>query len=131
MQQECIPVGCVLPTLYHNGGHCPGRSLSKEGLCPRGSVFGGGSLSKGVSVWGRGASVQWGLPDRDPRDRDPASKEHGTRDRNTGPVSQRGNDIIQRPPSPRRGRIDTCKNITLPQTSFAGGKTGITPECSA
>ena len=79
----------------------------------RGSLSGGG----GVSL------------DRDPLDRDPLpwtetpQKEHWTRDRdpprrNIGPVSQTGSDIIQRPPC---GQTNTCKNITLSQTSFAGG----------
>ena len=31
-----------------------------------------------------------------------------------------GSDIIQRAPHPH-GQTDTCENITLPQTSFAGG----------
>ena len=69
--------------------------------------------------------------DRDPqkehgtRDRDP-QKVHGTRDRpsrkNMGPGSQTGSDIIQRPPPPMNRMTHASKNITLPQTSFAGGK---------
>ena len=57
-KQECLPVGCVPPARYRMGGLCPG------GLYP------GGSLSRGVSVWGflsrgslsRGISVRGGVP---------------------------------------------------------------------
>ena len=41
--------------------------------------------------------------------------------RNMGPGSQTGSDIIQRPEPPNR-LTDASDNITLPQTSFAGGK---------
>ena len=47
------------------------------------------------------------------RERDPPRK-------HMGPVSRTGSDIIQRPT--RCGQTDTSKNITLPQTSFTGGK---------
>ena len=39
-KQECIPVGCILPTLYLAGG-----VFVQGGLCPGVSVL-------GVSVWG-------------------------------------------------------------------------------
>ena len=69
--QECLPVGCVPPTLYRpEWGLCPG-GLCLRGLCP-----------------GRGL-CQGEPPDRDP------------------PVYR---------------MTDMSKNITLPQTSFAGGK---------
>ena len=42
--------------------------------------------------------------------------------RNMGSGSQTGSDIIQTPPPPMDRMTDTCKNITLPQSSFAGGK---------
>ena len=47
-KRECIPVGCLLPALYHTGGGslCPGRSLA------RGVSVQGGSMSEGVSVRG-------------------------------------------------------------------------------
>ena len=71
-KQECIPVGCVPPALYHAGGVSVKRgwgSLSRRGWA---------GLSRGV-------------------------------------LSQ-----VDRPPPPR-GQTDACVNITLPQTSFAGG----------
>ena len=60
--------------------------------------------------------------------RETPQKEHGPRDRdpprmNMGSGSQTGSDIIQRPPLDRM--TETCKNITLPQTSFAGDKNKI------
>ena len=66
-RKECIPVGCVPPSLYRTGDLCPwglspgGDFCRGEGLCPGGeriSVQGGrgGSLSMG-----RGVSVQRGL----------------------------------------------------------------------
>ena len=61
----------------------------------------------------RGVSVQvgGGLSLTDSRRETPG--------RNMRPVSQTGSDIIQKSSC---GQTDTCKNITLPQTSFAGGK---------
>ena len=51
-------------------------------------------------------------------------KEHGTRDRDplggTWDQSARQEVTSYRDPPPC-GQTDTCKNITLPQTSFAGG----------
>ena len=38
-KQECIPVGCLPPTLYRTGGLSPGG-----GLCPGGSQSGGSSI---------------------------------------------------------------------------------------
>ena len=38
LKQECIPVGCVPPTLYRKGGSVSGGSLSME-------TYRGGSLS--------------------------------------------------------------------------------------
>ena len=113
-KQECIPVGCAPPALYRMGG------LPKMGaLCPW------GCLSRGGSPWQRPPpppEATWDLRQRPPR-------------RNMGPVSQTGSDIVTsyRDPSPC-GQTDTCKNITLPQTSFAGGKNkqeGISVECQA
>ena len=76
---------------------------------------------------GEGVSIP--LLHRDPHGQRPPwtetpQKEHGTRvrdppRRNMRTDSQTGSDIIQRPP---RGWKNTCENITLPQTSFAGGK---------
>ena len=88
-----------------------GRSLSMGGgLCP-----------------GEGVSVR----ETPRRNMGPATetpqKEHGTRDRPPGRTWDQqptGSDIIQRPP-PSCGQnwlTHACENITLPQTSFAGGK---------
>ena len=62
------------PQVTWPGGLCPGRSLSRDGLCPGGPCLGGlcaggtlcrRSLSRGVSVWG--VSVQgWSLSGRPP-----------------------------------------------------------------
>ena len=41
---------------------------------------------------------------------------------NIGPGSQTGSDIIQRPPPPVNKMTHASENITLLQTSFAGGK---------
>ena len=43
--QECIPVGCIPPALYHTGG----KSLSGGGSLSRGSLS-GGSLSRGGGI---------------------------------------------------------------------------------
>ena len=51
--------------------------------------------------------------EREIRDRDPATRKMGSGNKTRS-------DIIHRPPSPQW--INTCENITLPQTSFAGGK---------
>ena len=76
-QQECIPVWCVSPALYHTGG---GRSLS-----------GGCSLSRGlVSI--QGVYVQGGLWQVDPPRR------------NMGSGCQTESDII--PEIPRHGKND-------------------------
>ena len=84
---------CTHPALDHGGGLCPG-----------------------------------GFPDRDPLDRapwtespwteTPRQRPHG---RNMGLGNQSGSDIIQRPPLWTEWLIHSCENITLPQTSFAGG----------
>ena len=61
LEQECIPVGCILPAHYHGRGW----SLCRVGLFS-GVSLSSGSLSRGVSVQGKGlcpegASVQRGL----------------------------------------------------------------------
>ena len=60
-------------------------------------------------------------------DRDPPLKEHGTRDRDppegTWDQAARQEVISYRAPLPIVDRMtDAIKNITLPQTSFAGDK---------
>ena len=65
---------------------------------------------------------QWPPSGQRPPNRYPPWTETGQRlspRRHMRPGSQTGSDIIQRPPC---GMTDTCENITLPQTSFAGGK---------
>ena len=76
------------------------------------------SLYQGVVSVG-GASPCTETPQTHSPDRDPP-QEQETRDprRNMGPVNQTGSEIIETP-SPC-GQTDTCKNITLPQTSFVG-----------
>ena len=78
--------------------------------------------------WGGEGSPYIGPPrQRPPGQRLPRHREeHGTRDRdpsrrNMGRGSQTGSDIIQRTPSPMDRITDASENITLPQTSFAGG----------
>ena len=77
LEQECIPVECILPAHYHGRGWslcrmglCSGVSLSSgslsRGVSVQGGLCPGGSLSRGVSVQGKGlcpegASVQRGL----------------------------------------------------------------------
>ena len=96
------------------------------------------STTEGVST----GEVNRDLPDRDPLDRDlpgqrpphkdppgqrpPTWRNMGpgtdTPRRNMGPGCQTGSDIIRRPPPPPDRMTDTRpENITLPQTSFAGG----------
>ena len=73
-----------------------------------------------------GGSV-WGVSlNRDPSGQRPPWKEHGTRDRDPPKGSwdqtQREEVTSYRDPLPHVGRMtDMCKNVTLPQTSFAGG----------
>ena len=73
-----------------------------------------------------GVSQQRPPPDRYPSPiHRPPWKENGTRHRepprrNMGPGSHTGSDIIQKP-LPLDRMTDTCKNINLPQTWFAGG----------
>ena len=99
-KQECIPVGCILPACYHTGW---------------------------VSV--QGVSLTETLPGQRPPDRDPLDGD---------PPGQRPHwteTPVQRPPwtdplvkwpvmhagtETPRGQTNTCENITLPQTSFAG-----------
>ena len=96
---------------------------------------------RGGSLFGRGVSVQgcqWhppkehGTRDKDPpwkehgtKDRDPPWKEHGTRDRDPleGTWAQAAREEVTsyRDPLPVDRITDASKNVTLPQTSFAGG----------
>ena len=98
VQGRSLSRGSLSSGVSVQGGLCPGevsvRGISVQwGLCP------GGSLSSGVSV--RGISVQWGLCQ--------------------GEVPVQGGVSVQGDPSPC-GQTDACENITLPQSSFAGGK---------
>ena len=90
-----------------------------------------GSLSRGISV--QGGLCPRGLCLGDPLDRDPWTKT--PLDRNpwteTPPLPDRTWDQAQRHPTRRNMEVTsykdspvdrhTCKNITIPQTSFAGG----------
>ena len=63
-KQECIPVGCIPPTLYHTGGSLSGGQCPR-GLCPgvvsvQGELCPWGLLSKGSLCPGM-VSVQEGL----------------------------------------------------------------------
>ena len=114
IQQECIPVGCVPPAavavggcLLPGGSPCGGLGclLPRGGSpCQGGCLLPGGfSLPGGVPPswevslpgWG-GASFPGSLP-------------------------ARGVSLMGDPPPVNR-MTNRCKNITLPQTSFAGGK---------
>ena len=80
--------GVSVQRCLHPDGICPG------GLCPRGSLSGWVSVQGSLCL--RAFSVQRGLCQEDPQDRD------------------------HHPPMDRM--IDSSKNINLPQTSFADGK---------
>ena len=97
--QECIPVGCVLPSCNHTAGGSPQTET------PR---------------------TETSLPDRDPPDRDPRTETSlPDRDPRTETPGQRPPSPRQRPSldrdpprteTPPVNRItDRCKNITLPQ----------------
>ena len=59
IKQECIPVGCVLPVLYHTGeGPLSGRVCVRGvyvqgGLCRGDSLSGEVSFQGGLCLWGR------------------------------------------------------------------------------
>ena len=122
-RKECIPVGCVPPSLYRTGDLCPGglspgwisvgggESLSRgwEDLCPRGR---GGSLSRGGGSLSRGVSVQ-GVGGLCPGVR-------GSLSIGCGVLCLEGISVRDTPSV--NGMTHSCKNITLPQSSFAGGK---------
>ena len=95
-----------------HGGLCPGGFLSKS-LCPGESLSRGlsvwGSLSSGFSAWGGGSLCPGGVSVV----QGSLSFHHSS----VWEVSVQG----QIPPSPY-GQTDTYEIITLPQTSFAGGK---------
>ena len=81
-QQECIPVGCVPPPLYHTEGLC------QEGLCSRGVSVQGCLCPAGLCP---GSLCQGDL-----------RKEHGTRDRDRNPPGRNmlpGNKKSYRDPS--------------------------------
>ena len=99
--QECIPVGCVppaccpyLPACTAPGG-VPGLgSVSGQGGVPGpGGTWSGGCTWSQVGVPGLGVYLVWGV--YLPR--------------------------YSLPHLPVNRMTDRCKNITLPQTSFAGG----------
>ena len=123
---------------------CPGRSLSSGVsspwgvLCPGvpvtmggssvqgGSLFMGGPLSRGVSVQGRSlsrmvsvqeVSVQGVSVQGRPLSRGSLSRGSLSR----GVLCPEGDSVTGGISSPC-GQTDTCEIITLPQTSFAGGK---------
>ena len=96
------------------------------------SIQGGSLLSRGFSAVQRGLCQEYPPEGTwDQRQRLPPQKKHGTSDRDPleetwarqrppseEPGSQTESDIIERPPD---RLTDTSENITLPQTSFAGG----------
>ena len=109
--QECIPVGCVPPAnspyVYLVRGMCTwsgGVYLVQGGVPgPRGGVPGlGGVSGPGGCTWSWGVYLVPGggfVP---------------------GPGG--GGYLVRYSPSPPLGQTHACKHITLPQTSFAGGK---------
>ena len=89
-KQECIPEGCVPPTLYRVGGLCPGEFLSGRGSLSIQGVS--GSLSRG---WG---SVRETHLEHETRDGDPPE---GTWDQ-----AARQEVISYREPFPNCGHND-------------------------
>ena len=108
--QECIPVGCApaarrpySEVCCSGGGGCLVRG-GVVGSAPGGGVWSGGGVSApgGGSALGRGCLLRGGLL--------PGGCLPGT---------PPGPDQV---PPPVNRMTDACKLITLPQTSFAGGK---------
>ena len=108
-KQECIPVGCVPPTccLYLPGPDgVPGLGVPGPGDVPGpGGVPGasGCTWSQGVYLaqgctWFRGCALSWGV------------------------YLVPGGGVPAQVLPPVNRMTNRCKNITLPQTSFAGGK---------
>ena len=105
-KQECIPVGCVPPVHWPSGGGLPAGGVPAWGGVPprgctcRGDLLGGCTCQGGVPA--RGGDLPGGVP--------------------TQGIPGQGGVPAQVPPPPVNRMTDKCKNITLPQTSFAGGK---------
>ena len=105
-KQECILVGCVpppccpyIPACTAPGGW--GGYLVQKGRC---TWSRGCTMSRGCT-WSQGVYLVWGV--------------YLVR----GVVPARGGPAQVLPP-PMNRMTDRCKNITLPQTLFAGGKNG-------
>ena len=91
IKQECIPEGCVPPALYRTGVSVWGVSLDRDHLGQR-------------PLWTETHPLDRDSPDRDPPgQRPPLERDH-----------PRQRPLVNR-------ITDRCKNITLAQTSFAGG----------
>ena len=134
LQQECIPVGCVPPACcqYLSACTAPGGGST----CPGGYLLGWGL--GGVPVWGgctspggvpaRGCTCPGGVPAQEgctclggylPRR---ACTYQGVPVRGVGVYLPRGWGVPAQVPPPHHCKQNSrCKNITLPQTSFAGG----------
>ena len=121
VKQECIPVGCVPPTAV--AVHGEGSASVHYGLHPqvwawRPPGCGPGDPPPGVGLetpletckacWDTTCKACWDTPRR------PAAR-HAV----IPPAMHAG---IPTPPPFVNRMTDRCKNITLPQTSFAGGK---------
>ena len=108
VQWASVQEGSLSRRGLYPGGSCSGRCLSRRGLCS------GRSLSRDIPPDRHPLSSQgtWDQRQRTPR-------------RSMGPGSQTGSDIIETPSSLwTEWLTHTCENITLPQTSFAGGNNG-------
>ena len=132
-KQESIPVRCVPPALYHTGRSLLGVSLTETSPdrdpLDRDPARDRRSPGQRLYSW-----TKTTLLDRDstpgqrlyfwtetPLDRDPPE---GTWDQGQRPdqaARQTGSDIKDSPPPVNR-MTHASENITLPQTSFAGGK---------
>ena len=121
---NCSLIKCYLVYLEVFRSYVRSQTYSQVFLCPtrkhssRMHTAHFSDLGEGSPYIGLPVSLQ-----RTPLDRDPleGTWDQGRRPsrRNTGPGSQTGSDIIQRPPS--LPWTDNYENITLPQTSFSGG----------
>ena len=121
-ETRCQDVGCFIEIIVHFKLHNPG-GLCLGGLCPGRSLRGGGGLSGHLYPWGSlsgGVSVQgWRVP---PYLGEGVSV-HGVSiwgERVEGLCL--GVSIQRETPSTVDRITDASKNITLPHTSFAGGK---------
>ena len=120
LKQECIPVGCVLPAAVavqgistrHPPGPCPPGPCTPRGPCTPLGPCTTPPHPQTMHPW-----------DHAPPDHAPPRTMHPHQDHAPpGPCTPQDHapPRIMQPPSPH-GQTHACKDITLPQTSFAGG----------